>query len=144
MKNSVESETPEALRSRVMRSVKSSNTKPEIQVRSFLHRRGFRFRLNYKHLPGRPDIVLLKYKTAIFINGCFWHQHKGCKHARKPKSNLDYWEPKLKRNVRRDAQVRKELEQLGWNVLVIWECKLSDDAALHEVCRVLSDSLKNK
>lgn len=110
-------------RRRNMSLIRSSETKPEIFVRSILHRLGFRFRKNVKTLPGKPDIVLPKYKTVIFVHGCFWHQHNGCKRSTIPKSNIDYWIPKLKGNVKRDRQHRKNLEELGWKVAVIWECE---------------------
>ena len=110
-------------RSLNMSLIRSKETKPEIFVRSILHRLGFRFRKNVKTLPGKPDIVLPKYKTVIFVHGCFWHQHEGCKRSTIPKSNTDYWKPKLKGNVERDKQHRANLEQLGWNVAVIWECE---------------------
>ena len=110
-------------RSRNMSLIRSKETKPEVFVRSVLHRLGFRFRKNVKTLPGKPDIVLPKYKTVIFIHGCFWHQHPGCKRSTIPKSNIDYWIPKLKGNVKRDKEHRKNLEESGWKVAVIWECE---------------------
>lgn len=110
-------------RSLNMSLIRSKETKPEVFARSILHRLGFRFRKHVRQLPGKPDIILPKYKTAIFVHGCFWHQHKGCKRATIPKSNIDYWIPKLKGNVERDKQHRKNLEELGWNVAVIWECE---------------------
>lgn len=100
------------------------NTKPEIIIRSLLHRLGYRFRLHRKDLPGNPDIVLPKYKAIIFVNGCFWHHHEGCPEGKIPKSNLGYWEPKLLRNSRRDSEGISALEQSGWRVLVIWECEI--------------------
>lgn len=106
-----------------MSLIRSKETKLEVFVRSVLHRLGFRFRKNVKNLPGKPDIVLPKYKTVIFVHGCFWHQHKGCRRANIPKSNTDYWIPKLKGNTKRDKQHKKDLESQGWNVAVIWECE---------------------
>jgi DNA mismatch endonuclease (patch repair protein) len=110
-------------RSRNMSLIKSTETKPEAFVRSVLHRLGFRFRKNVKTLPGKPDIVLPKYKTVIFVHGCFWHQHQGCRRSTIPKSNVDYWKPKLLRNTERDIQHKKALEDAGWQVFVIWECE---------------------
>lgn len=117
-------------RSRIMRGVKQKDTKPEIKVRKLLHRLGFRFRLHRRDLAGRPDIVLPKYRTAIFVHGCFWHQHSGCKDGRIPRSNTDYWEPKLKRNVERDRQSVEALEGQGWTVRVIWACELDDNEGM--------------
>ncbi len=107
-----------------MSRVRSKNTKPELLVRSSLHKMGYRFRLHVKRLPGNPDVVLPKYKAVIFVHGCFWHQHTGCKKATHPKQNLDFWKEKLARNIERDKQVDKELKHLGWNVLTIWECEI--------------------
>ena len=113
-----------AERSRNMRKIKSKNTKPEKMVRSLLHIQGFRFRLHNKGLPGKPDITLKKYNTVIFVNGCFWHQHKNCKRANIPKSNKNYWIPKIERNKARDKQNIAELKKLKWKVLVVWECEV--------------------
>ncbi|WP_432799923.1 very short patch repair endonuclease [Poriferisphaera sp. WC338] len=113
-----------------MSRIKSRDTKPEIAVRSALHRMGYRFRLNRKDLPGKPDIVLPKYKTVIFVHGCFWHRHEGCKYSYMPKSRIEFWEKKFKRNVERDAEVRKQLEDLGWKVVVVWECNLHEIGSL--------------
>lgn len=117
-------------RSRIMSHVRSKDTKPEKQVRSLLHQLGFRFRLQRRDLPGTPDIVLPKYKTVLFVHGCFWHRHPGCKHATSPKSNMDYWQKKFERNQRRDIAVQKELAALGWKTIVVWECELKDAAKL--------------
>lgn len=111
-------------RSEVMSRVKSKNTRIEIQVRSALHRMGYRFRMHRKELPGIPDIVLPKYNTAIFVHGCFWHQHSSCKKATYPKQNPNFWKEKLSRNIEHDKQVEKDLKHLGWNVLTIWECEI--------------------
>lgn len=113
----------EEKRSEVMSRVRSGNTKPERIVRSVLHRLGYRFRLRRKDLPGKPDIVLPKHETVVFVHGCFWHQHPGCKKATIPKQNRAFWESKLARNVERDKEVREELTDLGWNVVTIWECE---------------------
>ncbi|MGA2437893.1 MAG: very short patch repair endonuclease [Acidobacteriaceae bacterium] len=112
-----------------MSRTRSVDTKPEMRVRRALHRLGYRFRLHVASLPGRPDIVLASYRTAVFVNGCFWHSHS-CKDCRKPRTNCWYWEPKLAGNKRRDARSSRQLRQLGWRVLTIWECrlkKISDD-----------------
>jgi DNA mismatch endonuclease (patch repair protein) len=103
-----------------------SVSKEEIIVRSYLFSQGFRFRKNDKRYPGKPDVILPKYKTVIFVNGCYWHQHPGCKKAVVPTSNKKYWIPKLKRNVERDKANQAELKKQGWNVIVVWECMLTD------------------
>ena len=110
-------------RSYNMSRIRSTNTKPEEIVRKYLFSRGFRYRKNDKRYPGKPDIVLPKYKTVIFVNGCFWHKHD-CKYFVWPSSNKDYWYPKILRNTERDKQVYEELKALGWRVLVVWECQL--------------------
>jgi len=106
-----------------MAKVRSQDTKPEVLVRSLIHRMGFRFRLHNKHLPGNPDIVLPRHKKIVFVHGCFWHQHEGCPHAARPASNIAYWNKKLDGNVRRDRANLEKLAALGWRVLVIWECE---------------------
>lgn len=115
--------TPEK-RSEVMSRVRSGNTKPELLVRSLLHRMGYRFRLHRKDLPGKPDIVLPKYRTVVLVHGCFWHQHPGCRKATVPKRNRAFWEAKLSRNTERDREVVRKLEQAGWKTVTIWECEL--------------------
>jgi DNA mismatch endonuclease, patch repair protein len=112
---------PEQTR-RIMRAIHSTGTKPEIAVRKVLHSLGFRFRLYRKDLPGSPDIVLPKHRAVIFVHGCFWHQHQGCKHAKLPMQRQDYWLPKLARTRARDGAAHKELGRLGWRSLVVWEC----------------------
>lgn len=114
-------------RSEMMAQVKSKNTGPEIFVRSCLHRAGLRFRIHRKELPGCPDIVFPSRQIAIFINGCFWHGHVGCKRAKIPSTNRDFWEPKLMRNVERDAINYKSLKAMGWKVLIVWACEISCD-----------------
>jgi|TARA_Y100000310_G_C20561950_1_gene753499 DNA mismatch endonuclease (patch repair protein) len=109
-----------------MSRIKGLNTKPELYVRSFLHRNGFRFRLNRKDLSGSPDIVLPKYTTVVFIDGCFWHRHIGCKFSYTPKSNTSFWEKKFSNNIKRDVQVNMELVKAGWKVIRIWECEILD------------------
>lgn len=106
-----------------MSRIKSKNTSPELSVRKALTVKGFRYRLHAKGLPGKPDVVLKKYKTVIFINGCFWHQHEGCKKKSMPKSNIDYWDTKLKKNVERQNRDIVLLKALGWNPIKIWECQ---------------------
>lgn len=117
--------TPEQ-RHRNMAAVKGKNTKPEIVVRKLLHKLGYRFRLHRKDLPGRPDIVLPKYKTVIFIHGCFWHRHPNCKYASTPSTNTEFWEKKLEENVRRDREDVDKLDKLGWRVITIWSCELKN------------------
>ena len=114
----------EKTRSYNMSQIKGKNTKPEELVRKYLFAQGFRYRKNDKRLPGTPDIVLPKYKTVIFVNGCFWHEHKGCKYFVWPKSNPDFWKKKIETNMERDSNQILELEVLGWKVIVVWECEL--------------------
>lgn len=111
-------------RSEIMSRVKGKNTKPELRVRSALHAMGYRFRLHRKDLPGNPDIVLPKYRTAIFVHGCFWHQHPGCRKATIPQNNHDYWARKLERNVERDEAGRRGLKEMGWTTITLWECEI--------------------
>ena len=111
-------------RSYNMSRIKGKNTKPEILIRQFLHKNGFRYRLNYAKLPGKPDIVLPKYKTVIFINGCFWHGHENCKYFVVPKTKTEWWLNKINETKQRDLLKIKELESLDWRVKVIWECEL--------------------
>jgi DNA mismatch endonuclease, patch repair protein len=120
-------------RSQVMSKVRSKDTKPEIVIRRLLHSLGYRFRLYRKELPGNPDIVLPKYKTVIFVNGCFWHQHEGCKKSKLPISNSLFWSVKLQKNVERDKKNIERLEDLGWQVLLIWECQLRDLSTIEEM-----------
>ncbi|MFA6689006.1 MAG: very short patch repair endonuclease [Sphaerochaetaceae bacterium] len=110
-------------RSEIMARIHAKNTKPELIVRRFLFRKGFRFRLFDKRLPGSPDIVLPKYRTVIFVNGCFWHGHD-CRLSVQPKSNMQFWQTKIQRNKERDLRNRIRLESLGWRVMVVWECEL--------------------
>ena len=112
------------VRSYNMSQIKSTNTKPEEMVRKYLFSRGLRYRKNVKTLPGKPDIVLAKYKTIIFVNGCFWHGHNGCKYFVMPKSNTDYWREKIKKNIERDRKNYNNLSESGWNVITVWECQL--------------------
>lgn len=125
-----------------MSHIRSSNTKPEELVRKYLFAQGFRYRKNDKRYPGKPDIVLPKYKTIIFVNGCFWHMHN-CSRSRLPKSNLDYWRPKIKRNVERDQENYEKLKQAGWNVLIIWECELKKKFLQDRLQRLCLEIKKN-
>jgi DNA mismatch endonuclease (patch repair protein) len=111
-------------RSANMSRIRSRDTKPELVVRRMLHAAGFRFRLNVRTLPGSPDIVLPKYKIAIFVHGCFWHRHPGCKYAYSPKSRVDFWMKKFEENVARDRRAQVELERLGWSVVTLWQCEV--------------------
>lgn len=106
-----------------MSRIRSRDTKPEVVVRSLLHSMGYRFRLHRRDLPGRPDIVLPKYKTVVFVHGCFWHRHADCRYAYNPKSRIDFWGEKFKENVGRDQRQTDELRRLGWTVITIWECE---------------------
>lgn len=115
-----------AKRSEIMGKVRTKDTRPEMRVRSLLHRRGFRFRLHRKDLPGKPDIVLPKYSTVVFVHGCFWHGHD-CRRGRPPSTNVEFWSAKIRRNRDRDATVKRKLEDMGWTVWTIWECQLVDD-----------------
>lgn len=119
------------------REARKQATEPERVVRSVLHQMGYRFRLHVKGLPGKPDIVLPRYKTVIFIHGCFWHRHPGCKYAYTPKSRPDFWEQKFTANVERHRVVSQQLEDLGWRVIVIWECEIRDIQSLREMLRHL-------
>lgn len=127
-------------RSQNMAKIRSTNTKPERLIRSALFKRGFRFRIHRKDLPGKPDIVLSKYKTAIFVHGCFWHLHNACNEGRIPKSRVEYWKPKLLRNIERDKIHLKSLQLLEWKVLVIWECEIESN--LEKVIRDIISKLK--
>ena len=121
-----------ARRSRNMSRIKGRDTKPELRLRSALHLLGLRYRLCRRDLPGNPDIVFPRQRLAVQVRGCFWHHHQGCDQGRLPKSNLDYWRPKLVGNAARDRVKDQELRTLGWRVLVVWECELAtdDDVAL--------------
>ncbi|HET54679.1 MAG TPA: DNA mismatch endonuclease Vsr [Ignavibacteria bacterium] len=119
-------------RSEIMSHVSGSNTKPELIVRSTLHKMGYRFSLYRNDLPGKPDIILPKYKKIIFIHGCFWHGHKNCPRAKRPSTNSKFWEKKLDENITRDEQILKKLEKLGWGVLIIWTCEIKRIEALQK------------
>lgn len=114
-------------RSELMANIRGRDTAPERAVRKIAHRMGLRFRLYRKGLPGRPDLVLPKYRLAVFVHGCFWHQHEGCQYAHIPKTRTGYWRDKFSRNVERDKENEEALRSLGWNVLVVWECEVGDE-----------------
>src|SRR5262245_12211244 len=116
-----------AQRSAVMAKVKSRGTGAEYVVRQILYRKGYRYRLSVRELPGTPDIVMPRYRKIILVHGCFWHGHRGCVRSTRPTSNVEFWNAKLDNNIKRDKKVRKELIALGWQVLVIWECQLKDE-----------------
>ena len=124
-----------ATRSRMMSSIRSRNTKPEIIVRSLLHRKGFRFRLNVKDMPGKPDIILPRHRKVILVHGCYWHGHQ-CSIARLPTSSLDYWLPKIQRTRERDEAAVRQLSEMGWKCLVIWECQTRRDTTLLETLMI--------
>lgn len=134
--------TPEQ-RSRNMAAIKGKDTKPEMIVRKYLFSRGMRFRVQVRKLPGNPDIVLTKYKTVIFVNGCFWHGHEGCRYFRLPKSNIEFWEEKIERNVARDVRNEAELKALGWRVVRVWECEIKTVAQREEYLKHLYDRIVN-
>lgn len=107
-----------------MSAIKGKDTKPELLVRKFLFSRGYRYRLNHSRLPGHPDIVLRKYRTVIFVNGCFWHGHQGCKYFVLPKTNVEFWRTKIERNQKRDVEEQRQLASMGWHCITVWECQL--------------------
>lgn len=127
----------EAARSDLMSKIRVRNTRPEMMVRSLLHKTGFRFRLNVKDLPGQPDIVLPRYKTVIFVHGCFWHGHSCPKGRKLPMTRKEFWAKKLARNTERDKENFRDLRELGWRIVVVWECELKEPASLLE--RILKE-----
>jgi DNA mismatch endonuclease, patch repair protein len=128
-----------------MSRIRGSDTAPELLVRSALHRLGFRFRLNRKDLPGKPDIVLPKHKIAILVHGCYWHRHSGCKNCYTPKSNISFWMNKFEKNVARDAEVKTLLEQAGWKPVTIWECEAKRSEELPALLsRLLETAIRKK
>lgn len=112
------------VRNYIMSRIRAKDTKPELLVKKFLFSQKFKYRLYDNQLSGKPDIILPKYRTSIFVHGCFWHGHKDCKHYTMPKTNVAYWKPKIEKNIERDRKKQKELAKDGWNVIVIWECEL--------------------
>lgn len=128
-----------------MSRIKNENTKPELIVRRLLWRMGYRYRLHDATLPGKPDIVFKSRRKVIFVHGCFWHQHKKCKKGVIPQSNVDFWIPKLRKNIERDSENYAALQKLGWNVCIIWECELKNHEANQQILsRKLADLLGNK
>mgnify|MGYP001029846705 FL=1 len=111
-------------RHRCMAAIRGKDTKPEMIVRKYLFSRGFRHRLNHPRLPGHPDIVLRRYRTVIFVNGCFWHGHEGCRYSHLPRTNVAYWQAKIERNKERDKREQRELARMGWHCITVWECEL--------------------
>ncbi len=126
-----------------MSHIRSVNTKPEVALRCALWRRGFRYRVNVKELPGSPDIVLPKHRTVVFVHGCFWHAHKGCKIYHLPKTNTDFWQAKVTRNQERDQDVWRQLEARGWSVVIVWECELAKAKIEDTVERVSTEITNN-
>lgn len=129
-------------RSKNMSAIHSKNTKPEIIVRKYLFSKGYRYRINDKRYPGHPDIVLPKYKVAIFVNGCFWHHHSGCKLAYTPKTNTEFWKQKFERNIANDNKHNKDLEEMGWHPITVWECELATKEKRKETLERLDKSIK--
>lgn len=132
----------EKQRSQNMRAIKGKDTKIEVKVRKYLYHHGFRYRKNVRDLPGTPDIVLPKYHVCIFVNGCFWHHHYNCKYATLPKSRQDYWLKKINRNVENDIRHTKELNQLGYHVITVWECEIKE--AFEERMQYLIEEIKDE
>lgn len=130
-------------RSSIMSKISGKNTVPEILVRKYLFAHGFRFRVNDKRFPGTPDIVLPKYKTIIFVNGCFWHGHENCKAARLPKSNSSFWTNKIAQNIERDRKVQSQLQQMGYSILIIWECQLKSKKSETTLSELIADIKSN-
>jgi DNA mismatch endonuclease (patch repair protein) len=128
--------TTDPARSATMRAIRSRDTKPELRLRSLLHRLGYRFRLHRRDLPGSPDIVLPRWRCVVFVHGCFWHGHGCARGAREPKTNRDYWTAKIARNRARDASAAEALAASGWRVITVWECQMKDEAALVERLKV--------
>ncbi len=129
-------------RSEIMSHVTGKETKPEIIVRKYLFARSLRYRKNVKRLPGTPDIAFPKYKTAVFVNGCFWHGHKGCRYSHLPSTNFEYWEKKIADNIERDERKKRELEGLGYRVLIIWQCQLKSNTKI-ETLEALYHNIAN-
>lgn len=134
--------TPEQ-RHKNMAAIHSSSTKPELKLRRALWSLGFRYRINEKHLPGKPDIVLPKYRTVVFIHGCFWHGHKDCEYYTVPKTNTDFWTAKITRNQQRDQEVWRQLEAKGWYVIIVWECELKKHRFEDTVNSVAAEIVRN-
>lgn len=133
--------SPEA-RSSLMGRINGKNTRPELTLRKKLHALGLRFRLHDRQLPGKPDIVLPRYKSCVFVHGCFWHQHQGCARAAMPKSHTEFWQRKLRLNVARDSLAHHALLALGWRVFIVWECELSSDTKSSATSQLLSARIR--
>lgn len=129
-------------RSRRMARIRSENTSPELALRRELHRMGLRFTLRNSKLPGKPDLLFPRHRTAVFVHGCFWHRHPGCAIATTPKSNTAFWQDKFDRNVARDSRVSAELEHLGWRVIVAWECGLKSRARARDTARRIAARIR--
>ena len=129
-------------RSRAMSKVRSKNTKPEITIRSGLHRRGFRFRVNDKNLPGKPDIILRKYSALIFIHGCFWHHHLNCPKSKMPQTRKEFWENKIGNNIIRDRKNITKLRSMGWRIAIVWECAVKKEENLVQTLETLNEWIK--
>lgn len=122
-----------------MSGIRGKNTKPEIRVRRYLHQMGLRFRLHVKDLPGKPDICFPKFRTTVFVNGCFWHRHPGCRYASTPATRIDFWDKKFAQNIKRDQENFAALEELGWKTIVVWECEVrTGDSRLQELFRQIT------
>jgi len=130
-------------RSEIMSKISGTETKPEILIRKYLFSKGFRFRKNDKRLPGRPDVVLPKYKTVIFIHGCFWHGHH-CKAGKLPETNKEFWENKINSNMERDKKNQHKLEKLGWKIITVWQCKLKNKKVLTKKLKEIEQKIQNK
>lgn len=124
-----------------MSLIRGTDSAPEMKLRRLVHRMGFRYRLHVKELPGKPDLVFPSRCAVIFMHGCFWHRHKGCKLARLPRSKLDFWKPKLEANRERDFRIQRQLKALGWRVLVVWECEMDD---IERVSGIVGEFLRQK
>ncbi|WP_339438482.1 MULTISPECIES: very short patch repair endonuclease [unclassified Pseudomonas] len=128
------------VRSRMMAGIRGSDTLPEMKVRKLLHRQGFRYRLHQRNLPGKPDVVLPHYRVCIFVHGCFWHRHPGCRYATIPKTREDFWQTKFDQNVKRDIRNRDELLRSGWRVIELWECGIrGPDAGMNWLLETIPD-----
>lgn len=134
-----------------MAAIKGKDTKPELVVRKYLFAQGFRYRIHHPRLPGHPDIVLRKYRTVIFVNGCFWHGHEGCRYYVLPKTNVDFWSAKIRRNKIRDAEERQELVSMGWRCITVWECQLKPkvrqqtlESLAYTLCRIYIEDHKRR
>lgn len=134
-----------------MVAIRAKDTKPEIIVRKYLWSHGYRYRLNHPRLPGKPDIVLRRYRTCIFVNGCFWHGHEGCKYFVMPQSRAEFWQAKIQRNQKRDHEVQKKLAKMGWHCITLWECQLKPnykqttlESLVYTLSKIFLDDHKTK